>query len=91
LDVVFLYAAVVRALVDGWYGGPMGFFIASAIVAYSGVMFYLGERWRMFVYDPRFDVSILSHVSVHLLSSLGGVGVIVLRALKNGPSLRSPD
>jgi hypothetical protein len=84
MDVVALYVAVIRALTDGWYAGPMGFFTASIIVAYAGIVFYVGQWQRRFVYDPYVDMSIFSHASVHLLSSIGGAGVIYLRALKNG-------
>lgn len=84
MDVVALYAAVMRALTDGWYGGSVGFLTATMIVCYAGGVFYIGQWQRRFVYDPYVDMAILSHVSVHLLSSIGGAGVIYLRALKNG-------
>jgi len=85
LDVVVLYVAVVRALIDGWYGGWVGFFMSSSIISYAAVMFYTGRQ--KFVYDTHLDMSILSHFSVHLLSSFGGTGVIYLRAFKNGQGL----
>jgi hypothetical protein len=84
MDAVALYAAVIRALTDGWYGGAIGFLTSAMIVCYAGGIFYIGQLQRRFVYDPYVDMSILSHVSVHLLSSIGGAGVIYLRALKNG-------
>jgi hypothetical protein len=84
LDVAALYVAVVRALMDGWAGGPLGFFMSSFVISYAAVMFYGGQRWKRFVYDTHLDMAILSHATVHLLSSLGGAGVIYLRALKNG-------
>jgi hypothetical protein len=86
MDLAALYVAVVRALTDGWYGGPTGFFMSTLIVSYAGGMFYIGQWQRRFVYDPYLDMSILSHATVHLLSSIGGAGVIYLRALKNGLS-----
>ena len=85
LDVAVLYAAVVRALIDGWCGGWVGFLMSTSIISYAGVMFYTGRQ--RFVYDTHLDMSILSHFSVHLLSSMGGTGVIYLRAFKNGQEL----
>jgi hypothetical protein len=84
VDVVTLYAAVLRAIVDGWYGGPMGTLITTMVISYAGVLFYGGQWKRRFVYDPSAEMSILSHASVHLMTSLAGAGVIYIRALKNG-------
>lgn len=84
MDVAALYVAVVRALMDGWAGGAAGFFMSSSIISYAAVMFYVGQRWKRFVYDTHLDMAILSHATVHLLSSFGGAGVIYLRAFKNG-------
>jgi hypothetical protein len=84
LDVVALYLCVVRSLIDGWAGGPIAFGMALTTIGYAGLMFYAGQRLDKFVYDSHLDMSILSHFTVHLLSSFGGVGVLSLRALKNG-------
>ena len=84
LDVGALYLCVVRSLIDGWAGGPTAFAMALTTIGYAGVMFYGGQRLGKFVYDTYLDMSILSHFTVHLLSSFGGVGVLCLRALKNG-------
>jgi hypothetical protein len=84
VDVVAVYVAVLRAIVDGLYGGPMGTVIMALIISYAGVIFYGGQWKRKFVYDPSVEVSILSHASIHLLTSLAGTGVIYIRALKNG-------
>jgi hypothetical protein len=85
LDVAVLYVAVVRALIDGWYGGWLGIFMSVSIISYAAVVFYTGGR--RFVYDTQLDMSILSHLSVHLLASFGGTGVIYMRAFKNGHEL----
>ena len=84
MDTVAVYMAVVRALMDGYYAGPIGFSISSGVLLWGLIVFHIGRLGGMFVFDPRADMSILSHVSLHLLSSFGGTGVIYLRSLKNG-------
>ncbi len=84
MDVFTLYAAVARALIDGWYGGAIGFFMSTTVIGYAACMFYIGDSMKRFVFDKRVDMAILSHATVHLLSSFGGVGVLYLRAFKNG-------
>jgi hypothetical protein len=81
LDVTVLYAASARAVLDGWMGGPVGFTMAVVVVAYAMTMFYTGKR---FVYDTHLDLSIVSHMSVHMLAAIGATAVLYLRALKNG-------
>jgi len=82
MDTIAVYIAVVRAMVDGYYAGPIGFSISSGVLLWGTIMFHIGRLLGMFVFDPRADISILSHVSLHLLSSFGGTGVIYLRSLK---------
>ena len=84
LDVAVLYVAVVRALIDGYYGGAVGFFMSSTIIIYAGSVFYVGQYLNKFIFDKYVDMALLSHVSVHLLCSFGGTGVICYRAFKNG-------
>jgi hypothetical protein len=84
MDTLAVYIASVRAMVDGYYAGPIGFSISSGVLLWGTIMFHIGRLGGMFVFDPRADISILSHVSLHLLSSFGGTGVIYLRSLKNG-------
>lgn len=84
MDVAVLYNTVFRSLIDGYYGGLIGFFMSTAVITYAGVLFYVGKHLDKFVFDKSVDMAILSHVSVHLLSSFGGTGVIYLRAFKNG-------
>jgi hypothetical protein len=84
MDTIAVYVALVRAMVDGYYAGPIGLSIASGVVLWATIVFYVGQLGGMFAFDPRADMSILSHVSLHLLSSFGATGVIYLRSLKNG-------
>lgn len=84
MDILALYFAVIRALVDGYFGGIVGLLMSCTIVTYAGFVFYVGRYLDKFVFDKYVDMSILSHVSVHLLASFGGTAVIYLRAFKNG-------
>jgi hypothetical protein len=59
--------------------------MAVIVVAYAMVMFYTGNQ--RFAFDPRVDMSIVSHMSVHLLASIGATGVLYLKALKNGQQI----
>jgi hypothetical protein len=85
LDTIVLYGASTRAVLDGYYGGPVGVAMAVIVVAYAMVMFYTGNQ--RFAFDPRVDMSIVSHMSVHLLASIGATGVLYLKALKNGQQI----
>jgi hypothetical protein len=84
MDMTVVYIAMGRALMDGWGGGPAGLLASSIVIAYAAIVFLGGQCWNTFVYSRVPEFSILSHASVHLLSSVGGAGVIYLRALKNG-------
>jgi hypothetical protein len=85
LDTLVLNISGIRSLVDGWNGGLPGICMTIITLSYAMFMFYLGEYYGKFVYDKYLDMSILSHMSVHLLASIGNTGIIYLRALKNGP------
>ena len=84
IDLGMVYAIIIRSQIDGYYAGPIGLFVSMGVVVWGTIVFHIGRMMGMFVYDPRADISILSHVSLHLLASFGGAGVIYLRALKNG-------
>lgn len=84
MDMTAVVIAMGRALVDGWTAGPIGFLVSSLVILYAIVVFLGGQCWDTFVYSRIPEFGILSHASVHLLASLGGAGVIYLRALKNG-------
>lgn len=83
-DVFVLYSVITRALIDGWYGGIVGMFMSGTVVCYAGCLFYFGQSFGKFVFSKDPEMAILSHVSVHLLASFGGIGVIYMRAFKNG-------
>lgn len=83
-DTLVVYAVIVRAQIDGYYAGPAGLLVSMGVVFWGAIVFHIGRALGMFAFDPRGDISILSHVSLHLLASFGGSGVIYLRALKNG-------
>jgi hypothetical protein len=83
-DTIAVYVAIVRAQIDGYYAGPAGLFVSIGIVLWGTILFHIGRPLGMFAFDRRADIAIVSHVSLHLLSSFGGSGVIYLRALKNG-------
>lgn len=81
LDVLALYACIIRSVIDSSHIGLMGYAITSIVVGYAGLLFYGGKESNRFVYDKHLDMSILSHLSTHLISSIGGVCIISLRAL----------
>lgn len=81
-DSVAVYAILVRSQMDGYYAGPIGLVISVGVVVWGAIIFHIGRMLSMFAFDRRPDISIVSHVSLHLLASFGGVGVIYLRALK---------
>jgi hypothetical protein len=54
------------------------------VVIYSAYLFYVGQSFSKFVFSKDVEISIVSHISLHLLSSFGGIGVIYMRAFKNG-------
>lgn len=83
-DTLALYAIIVRSQLDGYAAGPMGLIVSIGVVVWGTIMFHIGRALGMFAFDRRADISIVSHVSLHLLASFGGSGVIYLRALKNG-------
>lgn len=81
LDVSALYAVAFRCMVDGWHGGPLGVAMTGLVIGCAVVFFHTQHQ---FVHDPRADVSILYHATTHALTALGGVGLMYLRAFKNG-------
>ena len=88
LDCTALYICAVRAVMDGYAAGPAGAMIAAIVLGYAAVVFYGGSYHNTFVYDrTRPDMSILIHVSTHLLSSVGCTGLVYLRALKTNANL----
>lgn len=87
LDVGVLYIATLRAVYDSWIAGSVAPFLATIAVLYANVMFYVGQYTKRFVYDTHLDMSILSHVTVHLLASFGTTATIYIRAFKNGQSI----
>lgn len=84
IDMFTVYVTLIRALIDGYFAGLMGITISLGVIAWGGIVFHFGRITDRFAFDRRADISILSHVSLHLLASFGGTGVIYLRALKNG-------
>ncbi len=86
-DVVALYIATARGVYDGWMSGSVGMILATVAVLYANIMFYVGQSIGRFVYDKSVDMSILSHMTVHLLASFSATGAIYIRAFKNGQSL----
>ena len=84
MDVTAVGTAMTRAVMDGWYGGPVGVVASLIVIAYAALVFLAGDRWQTFAYSRIPEFAILSHASVHLLASIGSTGVIYLRALKNG-------
>lgn len=84
-DVVALNICALRAIMDGWAGGPIGLLMTAIVLSYAAIVFYGGRYFGAFVYDRSQPVhAMLGHVSVHLLSAIGCTGVIYLRAFKNG-------
>jgi hypothetical protein len=84
VDVYVLYVVILRALIDGWIAGMVGMFMSGTVVCYAGCLFYFGQSFGKFVFSKDPEMAILSHASVHLLASFGGIGVIYMRAFKNG-------
>ena len=83
-DSVAIYAVLMRSLVDGYSAGPVGMTMAFLAIAWGALVFHIGRPLGRFAFDPRPDISILSHVSIHVVSAMGGTGVLYMRALKNG-------
>jgi hypothetical protein len=81
LDLFVLYGCIGRSIIDAWYGGPLGIGIALSFIFYAGTAFYYGENSKRFVYDKRVHISILSHMSVHIVTTLSAIGVLTLRQL----------
>lgn len=86
-DVVVLYIATTRATYDAWIAGSVSPLLALVTIVYANVMFYWGQHTGRFVYDKHLDMSILSHMTVHLLASFAATAAIYARAFKNGPVL----
>ena len=83
-DVFALYVVLLRSIIDGWYAGIFGICMNGIVVIYSAYLFYVGQSFSKFVFSKDVEISIVSHISLHLLSSFGGIGVIYMRAFKNG-------
>jgi hypothetical protein len=81
-DVFVLYSVLLRAIIDSWYGGIIGIIMVGIVIFYSGFLFYFGKSFNKFVFSKDPETSILSHASVHLVASFGGVSVLYMRALK---------
>ncbi len=85
LDILALYTCAVRSVVDGWRTGPFGLLLAALVLGYSALIFHGGRAYQRFVYDTRnLDVAIVTHMSVHLVSALGGTALLYVQAFKNG-------
>lgn len=85
LDTLVVNISVIRSIIDGWRGGPAGIAIVTFILSYSYFMFYIGNKLNRFAFDINFYKSTASHLSIHLLSSLGGTSIIYLGAINNVP------
>jgi hypothetical protein len=68
---------------DGYASGPAGLAISGIVLGYAAIVFYGGSYHNTFVYDhTRPDMAILIHVSTHLLSSMGCMALLYMRAFK---------
>ncbi len=79
LDLIALHVTALGTLVEGIQVGLPGILLVAAVIAYATVHFHVGQAYSMLVYDPRPWVSILSHASVHLATSIGGLALLLLR------------
>lgn len=86
-DIVMLHVATARGTYDAWFAGSISLFLTCIAILYANLIFYVGESAKRFVYDQHLDLSILSHVTVHLLAASSATAVIYARAFKNGQSL----
>ena len=84
VDVATLYVATLRACYDAWIGGSVGPVLACVTVSYACLVFYGGQRTKRFAFDPRLDMSILSHATMHCIAAWGATAAIYIRAFKNG-------
>lgn len=80
LDNLFIYMSAARALMDGWYGGPIAFTMSVVVLSYASLVFHAGQYYNTFVFERTPHIYITFHGSVHLLSAMGGTAVILLRA-----------
>lgn len=85
IDVLALNTCAARAIVDGWQSGPFGLLLTAIVLGYSALIFYGGRAYQLFVYDIHNPiVAIVTHMSVHIVSALGGTALLYVQAFKNG-------
>ena len=86
LDIFAVALCGIRIAIDGWTAGSIAFAIALLVILFTNVIFYVGQYYETLVYDRRIEVSLPSHLTVHIVGIVGTLIVLWMReaALKNG-------
>lgn len=76
-DQLTMFAWGLGAVYEAYLRGPIPTSITFLVVAYDVLVFYVGWLGNCFAFDPNPRVSTFFHSTVHFVSFLGCVGVLM--------------